>query len=86
MWASDANEVPVDERTTQHLLGVRGRATRAEPERGIEKVGLEDALKHHPCSLLDDPIPYGRDAKWPHTTLGLGDQHPADRQRAIAPP
>ena len=77
--------VPVDERSTQHLLGVSGRPAWTEPKRGIQKVSLEDGLKHDTRGLLNNPILDGRDAKRPHTTPGLGDQNPPDRPRSINP-
>ena len=77
--------VPVDERATQHLLRFRGRPTRAKPKRDLQKVGLENGLKHDPRCLLDNPVLDGRDPQRPHTTLGLGDQNPPDRPRAIGP-
>jgi hypothetical protein len=77
--------VPVDERTTQHLLRLRCRTTRAESIRGLQKASLENGLKHDPHGLLDNPIPNGRDPQRPHTTPGLGNLNPPDRPRAIAP-
>jgi len=75
--------VPGDERSTQHLLRVRCRPTRPEPERDRQKVGLENGLKHDPRGLLNNPVLHSRDAQRPNATLRLRDRDPPNRQRAI---
>jgi hypothetical protein len=67
----------------QTIARVTRRASRAEPERAVAKVGLKDRLEHDLRRRLRDPIPNRWDAKLALTTRCLRDRDPPDRQRPV---
>src|SRR5664279_4495896 len=66
----------------EHLQSVVRGASRAEPERTRQHIGLEDRLKHDLHRSLHNPVRDRRNRKRsPLRRPGLGNEHPAGRQR-----